>query len=102
MTETINNKVKAAVVGGWMKDGVSQTITLIGAFDNMAEAFGEAFLYLDELIGMEEEEMFITPIQNLEEETGYAIYGKDKEGQIKYYSYILFNSKQEVMPNDRE
>ena len=101
MSETIKNKVKAAVVGGWMKDGVPQMISFIGAYDNVAEAFGEAYIYLDELIKMDEDDKTtITPIQDLEGDTGCAIYGKDEQNQIKYYAYILF--KQEVMQNDRE
>lgn len=94
MMKKINNKVKAVTVGGWMKDGVPQTISLIGAFDNMAEAFGEAYLYLNDYC-LEENEITITPVQDLEEETGYVIYGKDERNQIRYYAYILYNHKQE-------
>lgn len=97
MAEAIKNKVKAAVVGGWIQDGnVAQTIKLIGAFDNMAEAFGEAYLYLNDCIAEigGKEIITITPVHNLESETGYAIYGKDKQNQTVCYAYILCNYNQ--------
>ena len=100
MMEKINNKVKAVTVGGWMKDGVPQTINLIGAFDNIAEAFGEAYLYLHECsLEMGEDEITITTVQDLESETGNAIYGKDKQNQTVCYAYILCNQNYEDKTN---
>ena len=93
-----NNKIAAVVVGGWMNDkGESEFITLLGAFEDTTEAYGKAYLYLDELSGnyKEEDGMTITPLYQLEGETGYGMYLQDKNGKTSEYAYILFNDNYE-------
>ena len=101
MAKLPKDKVKAVVVGGWMDKGVSQMITLIGAFDNFSEAYGEAYLYLDEMIAdRNEQTLTITPLTLLEGDTGYAIFAINEKGEALYYADILFNENcQEVMQN---
>ena len=93
-----NNKIRAVVVGGWMNEkGEQEMITLLGAFEDATEAYGKAYLYLDELSGKyrEEDGMHITPRYELEGETGYAMYLQDKDGKSMEYAYILFNDNYE-------
>lgn len=90
-----NNKIKAVVVGGWIDNshfGRSGMIQLIGAFENVTEAYGQAYRYLDEICTHDES---ITPTMELEGDTGYAIYTKNKEGLFTNYAYILLNSESE-------
>lgn len=94
-----NNKIRAVAVGGWLDEkGDQRMITLIGAFENSSEAYGEAYLYLDELSQSykEEDGMQITPLIELEGETGYVMYLQNKEGKISEYAYILRNDNYEV------
>lgn len=87
-----NNKIKAVVVGGWMHDGEPQMMTLIGAFENEAEAYGEAYLYLNELAShYGEEKVGISQTVELEGNTGYAMFVKNEEEKILDYAYILNN-----------
>jgi hypothetical protein len=89
-----NNKIRAVVVGGWVDDkGVDQMITLIGAFEDLSEAYGEAYLYLDELSQnySDEDDAHITPLRELEGETGYGMYLQNKDGKTSEYAYILRN-----------
>lgn len=93
-----NNNIAAVVVGGWMNEkGEQQFITLLGAFEDTTEAYGKAYLYLDELSGnyKEEDGMQITPLYELEGETGYAMYLQGKDGKALDYAYILFNNNYE-------
>lgn len=88
-----NNKIKAVAVGGLIDEkGRERMIMLLGAFENATEAYGKAYLYLDELAGdSREHELIITPLYKLEGDTGYAMYAQDKNGDAKYYAYVLFN-----------
>lgn len=100
-----NNKIKAVVVGGWVSDkGDLEMITLIGAFENAAEAYGEAYLYLDELSQnyKDEDGMCITPLCELEGDTGYGMYLKDKDGKTTEYAYILLNDNYEEEQNAKQ
>lgn len=88
-----NNKIKAVVVGGWLNDkGESQMIQLIGAYESTTEAYGQAYLYLDELC---KEEQHITHLHELDGDTGYAMYTEDKDEKLHDYAYILLNSESE-------
>lgn len=100
-----NNKIAAVVVGGWMNEkGEQQMITLIGAFENLSEAYGEAYLYLDELSQnyRDEDGMHITPLHELEGETGYAMYLQNKENKPTEYAYILRNDNYDYEGNSHE
>lgn len=88
-----NNKIRAVAVGGYLDDkGNSQMIQLIGAFENPAEAYGKAYLYLDELCHVKQH---ITQLYELEGETGYAMYTEDENGKLDDYAYILLNQEAE-------
>lgn len=88
-----NNKVKAVVVGGWLDNkGNSQMIQLIGAYESTTEAYGQAYIYLDELCT---DESTITPTEELEGETGYAMYTKSKDGRLENYAFVLLNTESE-------
>lgn len=90
-----NNKIKAVVVGGWMNDnGNSEMITLLGAFENLTEAYGKAYLYLDELSQnySDDDGAYITPLYELEGETGFGMYLKTKDHKTQEYAFVLLNS----------
>ena len=89
-----NNTAKYVVVGGWIDDKrYPRMIQCLGAFKTAEEAYGKAYLYLDELVcsGNTNEEYLITSAVELEAETGFALYAKDGNGQERYYTYVLFN-----------
>ena len=90
-----NDNIKAVVVGGYILDSSGQMVQLIGAYEEPAEAYGEAYLYLAEMAegyGDDSKDYSITLPQELEGDTGYALYLKDKTGQIVDYACVLFNS----------
>ena len=90
-----NDNMKAVVVGGSVHESTEETIQLIGAYEEPIEAYGEAYLYLAERAegyGDDSEDYSITLPQELEGDTGYALYLKDRTGQIVDYAYILFNN----------
>lgn len=100
-----NNRIKAVVVGGWFNDkGDMEMITLIGAFENVAEAYGEAYLYLDELSQhyLDDEGAHITLLFELEGETGYGMNLCTKDGKIHDYAYILMNDNYEDSNKNKE
>lgn len=94
-----NNKVQAVVVGGFYdSNGQQAMITLLGAFENVSEAYGEAYLYLEELARQEVSDhgnVKISLALELEGETGYAMYVLDKDDKPLDYAYILFNDNYE-------
>lgn len=78
------------------EEGIEQMITCLGAFENMEEAYGKAYLYLEDLAsGHSEGYMMITTLCDLECETGYAMYARCRGKKPKYYAYILFNDNGE-------
>lgn len=95
-----NDKIRAVVVGGWVdEEGKERMIQLIGAFENPTEAFGEAYLYLDEFAV---DGQTISTTERLEGDTGYALLLKKPDGTITEYAYVLLKTEEnEVMHNDR-
>lgn len=87
-----NDKIRAVVCSGWMDNGREQMIQLNGAFESLNEAYGAAYLFLDECAnGRKEESLSISLPEKLEGGTGYAMYLKDKDGKITEYAYVLYN-----------
>jgi hypothetical protein len=89
-------KAKYIVVYGWqnIKTGKDEFITVIGAYDTPEEAYGAAFMNLNDLIVDESRNGTISPLFSLEGETGYGmkiVNGDDKSVTIDY-AYVLFNS----------
>ena len=88
-------KAKYIVVYGWedIKTKENEFITVLGAYDNAEEAYGAAFMYLNNLIVDESRNGAISPLFCLEGETGYGmriVNGDDKSNTIDY-AYVLFN-----------
>ena len=86
---------KYIVVYGWknIKTGEDEFITVIGAYDIPEEAYGAAFMYLNDLIVDESREATISPVFSLEGETGCGmkIVNGDESVTIDY-AYVLFNN----------
>ena len=97
-----SNKIKYVVVGGWIDEaGIERMIMCLGAFENMNEAYGKAYLYLDDLASnYPEGKMMITTLCDLEGETGFAMYARCRGDKPQYYAYILFNNHDE--DNEKE
>ena len=84
------------VVGGWLNNNTPEMIECIGVFSNGNEAYGAAYLYLDERIENHETEgLTISRAIQLEAETGYGIYANNEKGDAEYYAYILFDESEE-------
>ena len=89
-------KAKYIVVYGWenIKTGKDEFINVIGAYDTPEEAYGAAFMYLNDLIANEHRNKdTISPLFPLGGETGYGmkiVNGDDKSVTIDY-AYVLFN-----------
>lgn len=77
------------------KTGISDMIQCIGAFGTLTEAYGEAMLYLTEMaVGTyeyesEDEECTISPLRDLEGETGFGMYLRNKAGETLHAVFIL-------------
>lgn len=89
-----NDNIKAVVIGGWMIDGSEHMTHLIGAYESPTEAYGAAYLYLDEMAaGYDNPESYsITLPQQMEGDAGYAVYLQSEDGHISDYAYVLINS----------
>lgn len=90
MTERITHTVVAETVGN---SGEAYMISCIGAYTDYEKAYGAALLYLDEMAegycDRDKEELLITTLIQLEGETGWGLYLKDKDGNHLYRTYIL-------------
>lgn len=90
-------KVKAVAIAEAYnpKTGVCDLIHCLGAFDSLTSAYGEAAVYLTELaVGTYEyndkdEECTISPLRDLEGETGYGMYLRNKAGETLDAVFIL-------------
>ena len=94
----MNKDIKAVVVGGWLDKGVSQMISLIGSFEDITEAYGAAYLYLEEHaidVYANEPGMYITLPKNLEGDSGHALYLCNKDGIELQYAYALYSDESE-------
>ena len=88
-------KAKYIVVYGYYdkKTKENEFISVLGAYDTPEEAYGAAFMYLNDLIVDESRNGTISPLFSLEGETGYGmkiVNGDDKSVTIDY-AYVLFN-----------
>ena len=89
-------KAKYIVVYGYYdkKTKGNEFISALGAYDTPEEAYGAAFIYLNDLIANEyRDKDTITPLFPLEGETGYGmeIRNGDENSAIDY-AYVLFNN----------
>ena len=92
-------KAKYIVVYGYLdkKTKRNEFISALGAYDTSEEAYGAAFIYLNDLIANEcRHKDTISPLFPLEGETGYGmeIRNGDENSAIDY-AYILFNGEEE-------
>lgn len=74
----------------------NEFISVLGAYGNPEEAYGAAFIYLNDLIASEyRNKDTISPLFPLEGETGYGmeIRNGDENSAIDY-AYILFNGEE--------
>lgn len=74
------SEVKAVVVAESIDTTTGRTdmIQCLGAFNNFAEAYGEGLMFLS---GMADKDNTITPLFELEGETGYGFSLQNKKGQ---------------------
>lgn len=75
------SELKAVVVAESIDAATDRTdmIQCLGVFNNFAEAYGEGLMFLSELADKDDT---ITPLFELEGETGYGFSLQDKEGQV--------------------
>lgn len=77
-------------------------IQCIGAFETLARAYGEAMIYLTELAAGsyeyedKDEECTISPLRDLEGETGFGLYLKNKAGETLHAVLILHANEPEL------
>lgn len=93
-----NNKVKAVVVAGYMSAGrTPEMIFLIGAYENIEEAYGAAYLYLADMADGHKDDYNgkITSLFKLEGDAGFGMYLESRDGKPEDYAYILFNDNYE-------
>lgn len=74
--------------------GKSEMIQCLGAFDSFITAYGETMVYLTEMAANYEDackgdECTLSPLRDLEGETGFTILLKNKAGQTLHEAYIL-------------
>lgn len=78
------------------KTGQANFITCQDVFENFNAAYGEALLTLSEFANTSDEPgLMITPLYELEGETGFGIDLKNTEGKTEYSVFILFADLQE-------
>lgn len=91
----MNNNIKAVAVMEHYSENsnLPYMMQCIGAFENVSEAYGEALLTFNEFPS---DDFTITPLGELEGETGFAMDLKDKDGYMRMRAYIFFVEQQEV------
>lgn len=90
-------KIRAVAIAESMnpKTGVTDMMQCLGAFETLASAYGEAMIYLTELAAgtyeyeNEDEECTISPLRDLEGETGFGMYLRNKAGETLHAVFIL-------------
>lgn len=85
-------EVKAVVIVEALnpKTGLANFMQCLGVFEGFDRAYGKALIYLSEIaFDGEGGEYTITPLQDLEGETGFALYMRNSQGQITDAVYIL-------------
>ena len=95
-----NNK-KYVVIAGWWdnKTLVGNFVQCIGIHDKAETAYGDALLYLNENCSEEKEEM-ITPLYELECQTGFGMHVKHENHTD--YAYVLFCEDEEEEQNEHK
>ena len=84
------------------KTGRTDMMQCIGAFETLARAYGEAMIYLTELAEgtyeyeNKDEECTISPLRDLEGETGFGLYLKNKAGETLDAVFILHAKEPEL------
>lgn len=90
------------------KTGESDFIQCLGAFDSLTSAYGEAALHLTEMAvgtyeyGNKDEECTISPLRELEGETGYGMYLRNKAGETLDAVFILHAKYEKESGGGRE
>lgn len=69
---------------------IPSMIECLGVFDTSAAAYGRAVMYLSELTDGVEGESTITPLVELEGQTGFGLYLKNTEKQAIHNALVLF------------
>ena len=81
------------VIAGSCVDGrPSGFMQAIGIFNDSGKAYGEAYLYLADMMadGYGDEKARFTPPLEIEGDTGFEILLEDEHGNVSNYVYILF------------
>ena len=90
--------MKYIVVAGYHSDD-TEFIQCIGVFDNVREAYGEALLYLNEEIDNADSEcrdkLHISPLFELESQTGFGMIVEGVKRSFTDYANILFWDEKE-------
>lgn len=83
------SEVKVVVVAESIdvSTGQADMIQCLGAFNNYAEAYGEGLMFLSEL--SDDDDDMITPLFELEGETGFGFSLKNKEGKETETVFVL-------------
>ena len=90
-------EIKAVAIAESMnpKTGVTDMMQCLGTFGTLTEAYGEAMIYLTELAAgtyeydNDDEECTISPLRDLEGETGFGMYLRNKAGETLHAVFIL-------------
>ena len=82
------NKLKAVVVAESIDaaTGCTDMIQCLGAFNNFAEAYGEGLMFLSAIA---DDDDTITPLFELEGETGFGFSLKNQEGKATEMVCVL-------------
>lgn len=101
-------KIRAVAITESMnqKTGVSDMIQCLGAFESLTIAYGEAMIYLTEMAtiyecNIQDEECTISPLRDLEGETGFGIYLRNKAGETLHAVFILHTGEPETETTER-
>lgn len=100
MTE-VAKRGKYVVVAGYFSNSRLEFIQAIGVFQDYRAAYGEAYLYLNELSenngksGTVAPPARITPLMELEGGNGCAMYLVGGESDTEDFAYILFCDEKE-------
>lgn len=89
-----NNNIKAVVMGGRWDTGRQNDVLTIyhGAYENIAEAYGEALLYLnEEASDYDGKKKNITPLYELEANQGFGMELHIEGEDLAYFAHIFIN-----------
>lgn len=91
----MDNGIKAVAIGGNVdSNGELELFICLGAFSEVESAYGEALLFLTDVAeSIPDEKYTLTVPVPLDNDTGYGMYLKDKNGNSVNYAFVLFNHK---------